>query len=212
MKVIFKFVIVAALCVGSAGVALGAPTFDIDFYGGSTSLAQGTYDTGADLSLAAGESVSVDVIASGFDPGDGLSGWALRLDYGSGLDAANLGRNANDWPFFLRQPDIQDGYLTVEGMASIGTGIDGDNLLLFSFDLTSTDGTIPSVLTLWDFDQGGVSTDIVTVTPGNALDGQFPIELAEVNATANAPIPATLWLLGCGISGLLAIRRRPIPN
>ena len=58
MKVIFKFVIVAALCVGSAGVALGAPTFDIDFYGGSTSLAQGTYDTGTDLSLAAGESVS----------------------------------------------------------------------------------------------------------------------------------------------------------
>ena len=53
-----KLVLATALCLCSAGMAMGAitPTFDIDFYGGDSGLTQGVFDTNTNLDLAAGES------------------------------------------------------------------------------------------------------------------------------------------------------------
>lgn len=207
MKKIFKLILVATLLAGSTGMAIGAPTptFDIDFYGGDTGLVQGVYDTGNNLDLSQGESVSVDILVSGFnEPGDGLAGWALRLDYGEGLSASNLERNTDLWTMAIRRPDIQDGFLTIEGLADFNVGIEGDDNILFSFDLTAMDATMASVLTLWDYDMGGGMADAQTLS-GYTLDGaHLPVDLA----TANVPVPAAVWLLGSGLTGLLAIRRR----
>ncbi len=203
MKNIFKLVIAAVLSIVPAAGALSAPAFDIDFYGGSTSLSQGVYDTNTNIGLENGASVSVDIIASGFDEGDGLLGWSLRLDYGDGLLASNLERNYPLWPMAIREASIQNGYLTIEGGTLLNTGAQGDNLLLFSFDLTCIDETASSMLTLWDFDMGGPRSDTIS-SLGISLDDHFPVGLA----TANVPIPAAAWLFGSGLLGLLAIRRK----
>lgn len=205
MKRIFELVVAAALCIGSAGVAIGAPAFDIDFYGADTGLVRGEYDTNTDLTISDGQSFSVDILASGFEAGNGLMGWSLRLDYGGGLTASNLAANDSLWPLAIRQPVIEDGYLTIEGGAPFNTGVEGDNLLLFSFDLTGTDSTMPSVLTLWDFDKGGPAIDTITLG-GDNLDGNFPVNLGTANA--NTPIPPAAWLFGSGLMGLWAFRRK----
>lgn len=211
MKKFFRLFFAATLLFSSGGMAIGAPTptFDIDFYGGDTGLVQGVYDTNTNLSLSAGESVSVDILVSGFnDPGDGLAGWALRLEHGDGLSASNLERNTDLWTMAIRRPDIQDGYLTIEGLADFNVGIEGDDNILFSFDLTAADITTASVLTLWDFDKGGGMDDAQTLS-GYTLDGaHLPVDLATINAGDPVPVPAAVWLFGSGLTGLLAIRRR----
>lgn len=202
MKLLQKLILVLAIGLGSAATAIGAPVFDIDFYGGSTSYAQGIYDTQTNINLSQGETVSVDILASGFDePGNGLLGWALRLDYGDGLSASNLQRDTTLWPMTIRQPDIQDGYLTIEGLSFIGR--EGDNLPLFSFKLTCLEDTAACALTLWDLDMGGVANDLITFN-GTELDDQFPQNMA----TTNAPIPPAILLFGSGVLGLLAIPRK----
>lgn len=204
MKTIIKLILSVTFCIVSTGLAMGAPTFDIDFYGGDTGLVQGDYDTGTNLSLSDGQSVSVDILISGLDEGNGLAGWALRLDYGEGIEASNLDKNSDLWPMSFRQPEILDGYLTIEGLAAPGAGVEGDDLLLFSFDLTSIDSSIVSMLTLWDYDMGGRLDDVQTLL-GDTLDGnQLPVDLAM----ANVPIPAAVWMFGSGIVGLMALRRK----
>ena len=129
MKLLLKLILVLSVGIGSAATAIGAPVFDIDFYGGDTTLVQGVHDTQTNINLSQGETVLVDILASGFDePGNGLLSWALCLDYGDSLSAANLQRDTTLWPSAIRQPNIQDGRLTIEGMSFIGN--EGNDLLL----------------------------------------------------------------------------------
>ena len=204
MKLLLKLILVLSVGIGSAATAIGAPVFDIDFYGGDTTLVQGVHDTQTNINLSQGETVLVDILASGFDePGNGLLSWALCLDYGDSLSAANLQRDTTLWPSAIRQPNIQDGRLTIEGMSFIGN--EGNDLLLFSFELSCLDDTVASTFTLWDLDMGGVSTDVITYK-GDKLDGQFPQQLA----TANVPIPPAILLFGSGALGLLTVRRKKL--
>lgn len=205
MKTVFKPILTVIFCIGFTGIALGAPTFDIDFYGGDTGLVQGVYDTGEDIRLSEGQSVAVQILISGLETDNGLAGWSLRLNYGEALQSANLLRDNELWPNSLRRPDIGDGYLTIEGMADMGTGVEGDDVLLFSFDLTALEGAAASAITLWDFDMGGAADDVQTLQ-GDTLDGnQLPVDLATVNSV---PIPAGVWLFGSGIVTLITMRRK----
>lgn len=219
MKLMSKLILATALCLSSAGIAAAAitPTFDIDFYGGDTDLIQGVYDSNTNINLADGESVSVNILVSGFDEQDnGLFGWKLRLNYGLGLEASNLENNTSLWhalgdPNIPATPNNQEGWLAIEGNMNFGlenSDVEGDDLLLFSFDLTATNSSIASGLTLWDFDQGGRMVDILSLNGEDILDGFLPVELATINADNPVPVPAAVWLLGSGLTSLLAIRRR----
>lgn len=203
MKMISKLLVLAtALCLFSTGMAIGA-TFEIDFHGGDSGLSQGQYDTGTDLSLNAGQTVSVDVRVSGFDQDAYLTAWGLNFDYGSDLQLSNLEVNSELWEE-LRSPLDEGGTLQLEYGLSLNVEDPGDDILLFSFDLTVDNDLLASYLKLEDLDtRNNTTTNLYQV-----LDGDLPVDLASINADNPVPVPAAVWLLGSGLTSLLAIRRR----
>ncbi|MBU1194478.1 MAG: hypothetical protein KKE62_13430 [Proteobacteria bacterium] len=198
-------VFLSAACIGTA---IAVPYFDIDFYGGDSGLLQGEYDTDTNLNLPDGQSVLVDILISGLEPGNGLIGWSLLLNYGDNLNASNIQVNRSDWPLYIDQPDIQAGFLSAQGLAFFGTNVAGDDLLLFSFDITVLNSTDACVLTLWDFDQGGVLDDVMTnqfyVLDGNAL----PVDLATLNQASAVPLPGSIFFLFISLTGLITLRKK----
>lgn len=207
MKMMSKLVLATALCLCSAGMAMGAiiPTFDIDFYGGDSGLTEGVFDTNTNLDLAAGESVSVNILMSGIPETDRLDGFGFRLSYGSGLEVSNIDLNAENWAD-ISEPytDTDIGCLGIEGLSQFSAELNGDNIFMFSFDLTATSNLDPWVLQLLDLDD----RDNTSTARLEVLDHHLPVDLATINARDQVPVPAAVWLLGSGLTSLVAIRRR----
>jgi hypothetical protein len=220
MKLMLKLVLATALCLCSAGMAIGAiiPIFDIDFYSEDEGrgLVQGVYDTDTNLNLEDGQTVSVDILVSGFnDPNDssnGLEGWGFNLEYNEeSLELSNLRIDSN---WMAMSPDkIGENGSLLDSEYVVHLGADsatGDGILLFSFDLTAVgNDPLASHLRLIDLD----NRVTFSTTSMEVLDGHLPVDLATINADNNpVPVPAAVWLLGSGLTGLLAIRRRKTIN
>jgi hypothetical protein len=206
MKKIGVIILAILMVSGFGTVASAAPTlsFDIDFYDGSTALAQGVFDTGSTIRLMPGDTVNVDILFSVTE--EGVVGGGFDLDFDSdginNLTASNL---SFPFPPFVDtgESEITAGNVRAQAFAfppgtAVGPG--SDNVLAsFVFECT---GLGLDDLVLGDF---GTGADWVTSPSGIDLDDQVTGTLASIN---NVPIPGALWLLGSGLIALVGLRRR----
>jgi len=197
----------ATMVFGFSPAAGAAPvlTFDLDFYGGDTSLAQGVLDTGATIDLAVGESVMVDLLFSITDVSLWKAGWDVRFP-ADNLVASNL--FLDGWIPYPDDPQgITPGHVRFRGQSSemMGKG-PGENLLLGTFELTCTGVSLDEIW-LYDYNPDGPDWAAGIVYGGIILDALVvPTHLASVNNVV--PVPGAVWLLGSGLAGLVALRRR----
>jgi len=185
----------AILMVFSISTAANAVNLAIDFYGGSTGLVQGDYDTGDLVTLTPGDFVNVDVIMQAVPDGNGLAifGWTLATDPAT---MAISGLKAGADFTFQFELGVTDGIITAN-LASISPP-DGD-VLMVSFVLSCTGMGSFSLLA----SEFGSSNNLLA--DNTDLAYLFPTVLAEVN---QVPIPGAVWLLGSGLFGLVGLRRR----
>jgi hypothetical protein len=194
MKKLCVFLL-AILMVFGISTAANAVNLAIDFYGGSTGLVQGDYDTGGLVTLTPGDFVNVDIIMQAVPDGNGLTifGWTLATD------PASMAISGLDTDFaFVFDLSISGGLITANAATSAEP--DGD-VLMVSFVLTCTGiSGGPFSLLISEF---GSSNNLLA--DGTDLASLFPTVLAEVN---QVPIPGAVWLLGSGLLGLVGLRRR----
>lgn len=190
--------------VGAAPVL----SFDIDFYGGSTSLVKGELDTDKTITLNAAENdwVMVDVLFSVTE--SGVPGYGFDLAFNPGtMEADELA--IADHGLDSGLSEITPGHVRVEAfVVPFGTFLgpnDGNPpILMATFELHSIDFPGLDDIILYDFDD---RAQWIT-EEGAGLDNQIPengIYLATVN---NVPVPGAVWLLGSGLLGLAGIRSR----
>lgn len=187
----------AILMVFGISMAASAASLEIDFWGGSTDLIQGDYDTGSTITLdwTMGEFVNVDIIMADVPEGNGLAifGWELAFNPAtmaiSDLDTGS----AFGFVFDLGV----DGSVIVANASS--TSPPDEDVLMVSFVLTCI-GDGLDALTISSL---GASYNLLA--DGTDLDSLFPTVLASVN---QVPIPGAVWLLGSGLLGLVGLRRR----
>jgi hypothetical protein len=205
----------AATMVFGFSPAAGAATvlsFDIDFYGGDTSLAQGVLDTGATIDLAVGDTVKVDLLYNITEVGLWKAGWDVRF-HADNLTAANLVLPAiGAWTPYEDDPQgiISPGHVKFRGQtmnewAFTGLG-PGTNLVLGTFELTGAKRSLMNEIWLYDYNPDGPDWMEGIIYGDDILDHLVvPTHLASVNVV---PVPGAVWLLGSGLAGLVALRRR----
>jgi hypothetical protein len=178
--------------------AASAFSIEIDFYGGTTPLVQGDFDTGGEIILLPNlDWVMVDVVAADIPMGNGIAvfSWELNFDP-SNMQISMLSTNYPGFPT-VQEVDNSSGDVKLEVLST-----------------DPQDGT--QVLGTFRIDCTGVSIDqlfIDKLNDNNNLlaDGTNFEDLYPdgVFATVNqVPIPAAAWLLGSGLLGLVAIRRK----
>ncbi len=194
-------------------------TFDIDFYGGDTALAKGTLDTGTTIDLTVGDTVKVDLLYSITEVGLWKAGWDVHFP-ADNLTASNLTLPAiGAWTAYPDDPQgITPGHVKFRGQtmnewAFSGLG-PGTNLLLGTFEFTGAQASLMNEISFHDYNQNPDRPDWASgITYGGLIldDLVVPTRLAYINNYANnnpVPVPGAVWLLGSGLAGLVALRRR----
>ena len=207
MKHMKKFTIIILALIMMIGFYQAANavelTFDIDFWGGDTTLAQGTLDTGTTIDLLPSQSVNVDLyfsvdapVSSGafdspFNPaqlqGSNFSLNAGEMDMGSGIDNGN-GSVFADFLYLMNEPQ-------------------GPLLDLVSFEYQCI---APGLDEIWLNDLDPVLSG--WVSGGVSLDDQLGVQLASINNIGDddhdVPIPGTFLLLLSGLIGMAGVTRK----
>lgn len=189
------------LGVGTAANAAPELSFNIDFYGGTTTYLQGDFDLGETIDLQFGDTVNVDILFTVTE--EGVCGGGFNLAFNpSNLSATNL---------TLTSPFLDMGSSTIEPGNVLAQGVvfppgmfmgPGENIGFASFTFECLG---PSLDELWVYDFNSVTAEWVTET-GLCLDDQIDgIHLASIS---NIPIPGAVWLFGSGLIGLVGLRRR----
>ncbi|MBU4263148.1 MAG: VPLPA-CTERM sorting domain-containing protein [Proteobacteria bacterium] len=223
-KVSLAMLIVAMLfAFSTAAKASTVLTFDIDFYGGDTSLAKSVLDTGTTIDLKVGDTVMVDLWFNILDvdeqgqiiiPDLGLwkAGWDVQFP-DANLDASNLALY-EAWAVYPDDPQgISSGHVRFRGQTMnewAFTGLRaGEDLLFFgTFELTATQASLMNEIWFYDYslDPNRPDWALAIIDGGTIIDDLvIPTHLASVNVV---PIPGAVWLLGSGLAGLVALRRR----
>jgi hypothetical protein len=209
MKRSIVFFLVLMALVATNAFATPTLVFNVDFYTNGinpvNNYASQVLDTGQTIILKPGEIVWATVYVSGLnEQGNGLTGFdgifswtASQLAY---VAPATPGP-VSPWADYFSGSNGGPGYVDIQGMAPIGTGITGDMIPLANFELMCTAGGL-SPLTLNSLGEGWW----ITLT-GEDLGGQVS-NVALGNINNNVPIPAAVWLFGSGLLGLFGIRRK----
>ena len=214
MKKVSPVLLATAMIFGLNTAAKAAPvlTFDIDFYGGDTSLIQGELDTGTTIELKkVGDTVMVDLLYSITEVGLWKAGWDVQFP-AHNLTATSLILPAiGAWTAYPDDPQgITDGHVRFRGQtmnewAFTGLG-PGENLLLGTFELTGMNASLNNEIWLYDYDPDSPDWAAGIIYGGGVLDLQ--VVAARLGAVNVVPVPGAVWLLGSGLAGLVALRRR----
>jgi len=184
------------LVLGFGTAAHAAMSIEIDFYGGTTSYEQGVYDTGGTINLLPGQdSVMVDIVALDVPMDNGVSIFGWKLDFnGDNMTISNL-TNGPGFSQTFPGSGIFENYVQLN--AATFNPVDGDAVLA-TFMLTCTNASLDDLF-LNALEGQNFLAD------GTGFDNQYPGLIASVN---QVPIPGAAWLLGSGLFGLVAIRRK----
>jgi hypothetical protein len=218
MKKVSLAMLIVVMVFGFSTAAKAATvlTFDIDFYGGDTTLAKGVLDTGTTIDLQVGDTVKADLLYSITEVGLWKAGWDVRFP-ADNLTASNPILPAiGAWTPYPDDPQgITPGHVKFRGQTQDAwafTGLGpGSNLLLGTFELTCTGVSLDEIW-LYDYNPNGPDWAAGIVYGGGILDSLVvPTKLASINNNP-VPVPGAVWLLGSGLTGLVALRRRRMKN
>jgi hypothetical protein len=198
MKKLAVLMLTMLLAFGFGTAASAAMSIEIDFYEGTTGLKQGDWDTGDTIELFPKTGwVMVDIVAADVPVDDGVAIFSWILNFNPSLIAVSELEAGDNFGFvFLEDVDNKLGTVKLEGSTTSPEG--GDNIM-GTFRIDCIGGGLDELLIAQLNDNNNLlagGTDF-----SKLYDGVF----ANVN---QVPIPAAAWLLGSGLLGLVAIRRK----
>ena len=159
--------------------------------------------------------LDIYITANGGDTfGSTLSGMGVHIDLSDPLigtgngawDAANI-----SMPFYWHAsgifPNQIDQTYTLTGASFGGTTVVNNSILLASISLQSLGAgeTTVGIDKSYPLDPGYTAFKV----DGVSIDNLITYEAATINpSTAAVPIPGAVWLLGSGLAGMVAMRRK----
>jgi hypothetical protein len=191
MRSKLKFLmIVMALCLFLPGMAIGAPMLSI-----------------GDYNIELGEIVTVDVILSNAqeakDSGTPLDTFSFRVGYdplGLGVSNVTSGDRVPEGSKMWFQGSADNGVVNYFYSVFFPPRPELTDGVIASFDVEGLDyGVFPLIISDLAFSN---ATTVVDVLAGDPPGG------VTVADTTVIPIPSTLLLLGSGLFGLVALRRK----
>lgn len=184
MKTLAIIMLTALMAAGFGPTADAAMSIEVDFYGGTTTLVQGEYDTGNTIALVASQDwVMVDIVASMVPDTTGLTStsWVLSFDP-TQLQISNLAYGGRFYGVLIEEIDNLAGLVMLEALATVPlTG----EVKLGTFRIDSKDITIDELfirqlkqnnnLLRDDFDYSGQypADPLATVIQVSAIQGDF---------------------------------------
>jgi hypothetical protein len=204
MKKILVLMLTMLMAIGFSSAASAAMSIEFDFYGGTTSYAQGVYDTGGVIDLLPKTDwVLVDIVAAGVPLGNGVAVFSWVASFNSAaMEASDL---QSDFPGFATASEIDNAAGTVKLEKLFAPPNPGDkppdgDVILGTFRLDCTKASIGDLLTI-----AALNNVNNLLADGTNFSNMYD----DVDVTVNqVPIPAAAWLLGSGLLGLVAIRRK----
>ena len=198
MKKLAILMLTLVMAFGFGTAASAAMSIEIDFYGGTTGLSRGDWDTGGAVKLdyTMNEWVMVDIVAADV-PVDGVAIFSWILNF----NAATMQVSGLDTDFgFVFVDDIDNTAGTVS-LEAASTSPESGDVVLGTFRIDCTGIGIDQLLIALLNDNNNLL--------GSPSEADFSALYDGVTATVNqVPIPGAVWLLGSGLFGLVAIRRK----
>jgi hypothetical protein len=230
MRRVFVFLLAIFMTIGISTAASASPVdpppsllFTLDFRGGDQNFPQwpdGPCDTCTTINLVEGNSVYVDILVStiNFEAGDGLKTFGFSLSFLPFRLDGKLVEFGADWdPTYSSIPAGVSipGLIAVSGESS--GPVAGENILLASFEFTCT-GVGHAADEIVVLDNPATQDFTYWLGPGDwpytkpnldeFLSGEEGCGLSGSIKNVPVPVPATLFLLGSGILGLVGVRRK----
>jgi hypothetical protein len=199
MKKLAVLMLTMLLAFGFGTAASAAMSIEIDFYGGTPGLAQGEWDTGDTIELFPKTGwVMVDIVAADVPVDDGVAIFSWILNFNPSLIAVSELEAGDNFGFeFVSDVDNKLGTVKLEGSTVTPEG--GDNIL-GTFRIDCIGVGLDELLIA----QMSANTNLLA-KEGTDFSKLYDGVFANVN---QVPIPAAAWLLGSGLLGLVAIRRK----
>jgi hypothetical protein len=194
-----------------------AATLSLFLFVASAGAATVSISPTGDYAMAAGDTVSFDVLFTADADGDTLESVTLNLGY----DAAELSFDSYSYDtltaagwgeYFGTVDDTGSALANYNVSVFLGSGIAvgaNESISMGTFTFTATNGLLADGLEdLWVIDSlGGYNSKVVF----NGNEGEFVSTLITDQGAADVapvPVPGAVWLLGSGLIGMLGLRRR----
>ncbi len=202
---ISNLVVAALFIFGICGVANSAPvlSLDVDFYGGSTSLTKGVFDTGETVELVEGGSVIADFYFSISE--EGLEFGSFDISYNmSTLNPSNCSIASPFTGSYECSPGEGNVYGLFETNPAVGPG---DNIHFLTFTFTGINISDPLDSGFIQFSDMGpwITESGLDIT--DQIDRE-KIAYITVSPELTAPIPGTIIMLGSGLLIFLGINTK----
>ena len=149
-----------------------------------------------------GSSFEVDLKIDGV-PNPGLGSWAVDFKITGPASIQSIPSSSGGWA--ITQPPADTLNTGAQGLGGLTFSPPmGDGILLVALTLQCT-GAGNVSLSLLDHFLSSPALSAFTLDNGQSLDNSITFQGLQVS---QVPIPAAVWLLGSGVVGLVALKRR----